>query len=85
MNEKLEKLRENIRAMKSAVVAFSGGVDSAFLMKVAQEELGDKALAITLTCEMFPPWEMAEAEGLARENNFRHRKFTVDADRKSVV
>ncbi|MBN2712503.1 MAG: ATP-dependent sacrificial sulfur transferase LarE [Planctomycetes bacterium] len=79
MKNKLRELRKMLREMGSVLVAFSGGVDSAFLMKVAQEELGDKALAVTLTCAMFTPWEMAEAEKLARENNFRHEKLPVDA------
>ena len=43
-NEKLKLLRERLRSFGSAVVAFSSGVDSTFLLHVAHEELGDSAV-----------------------------------------
>ena len=49
MKEKLEHLKEIIKEKGSVMIAFSGGVDSSLVAKVAYEVLGKKALAVTLT------------------------------------
>jgi len=53
-HEKLDKLEEDIRNMGSLAVSFSGGVDSTFLLKVAVDVLGDKALAVTARSSTYP-------------------------------
>ncbi len=70
--EKLQRLRETLRSFGGAVIAFSGGVDSTFLLKVAQEELGERALAVTATSETYPSRELKEAEELASAMGARH-------------
>ena len=48
MNSKYEKMIENLKSLGSVAVAFSGGVDSTFLLKAAKEALGNNALAVTV-------------------------------------
>ena len=73
LDEKLGALRERFRAMDTVIVAFSAGVDSTFLAKVAAEELGARALAVTATSPSFPARELEEARALAAALGLRHR------------
>lgn len=75
--EKHRRLAEILKAMGRVVVTFSGGVDSALVLKVAVDELGPDALALTADSPTFPPEECAEAVRFAREIGARH--LVVDA------
>jgi len=66
LNAKQDQLRQLIRRMQAAVVCYSGGVDSTFLLKVAVEELGDGALALTAESPSLPQRELAQARDVAR-------------------
>jgi len=70
--QKLEQLKENLVGLRGAVVAFSGGVDSTFLLAVAREVLGEHVLAVTATSETYPERELLEARSLARLMGARH-------------
>lgn len=72
LTSKLQLLRERIRSMESCVVAFSGGVDSTLVLKVAHEVLGDRALAVTALSESLPSGELEDAEKLAATIGARH-------------
>jgi len=63
---KLSALRQNISRLNSVIIAFSGGVDSCFLLKVAQEQLGPKVLAVTAVSETYPRQELLFAEKVAK-------------------
>ncbi|CAN5755682.1 ATP-dependent sacrificial sulfur transferase LarE [soil metagenome] len=62
----------SIAAMRSVVVAFSGGVDSALLLKAAHDTLGGRAIAATGLSETYAPEEMEEAAKVARHIGANH-------------
>ena len=73
MEVKLAALENRLRSLGSAVIAYSGGVDSTFLTKVALEVLGPRALAVTACSETYPLWEREVAVETARAIGLRHR------------
>ncbi len=68
----MQRLRDILSAAESIVVAFSGGVDSTFLAKVAYSVLGEKALAVTAVSPSLAASELADAKRLASEIGVRH-------------
>jgi len=67
VDEKNKRLGELLRSLGTVVVAFSGGVDSTFLLARAVEELGDRAIAVTAASETFPTRELEAAKQLAKQ------------------
>ena len=70
--EKLENLREYLSGLHSVAVAFSSGVDSTFLLKVAHDTLGDKAIAVTAQSCSFPKRELNEAIDFCKKEGIAH-------------
>ncbi|MCM1308362.1 MAG: TIGR00268 family protein, partial [Butyrivibrio sp.] len=76
--DKRAELERLLRGLGSAAVAFSGGTDSAFLLKTAHELLGDKAFAVTARMEAAPHGETLEAEEFCRRHGIRQLCFDTD-------
>lgn len=70
---KWESLLFSLRSLGSAVIAYSGGVDSTFLLYASFRALGEKTLAVTATSPTFPKSEREEAERIARDWKVPHR------------
>lgn len=73
LNSKLEQLRAGLRALGSTLVAYSGGVDSALVMVVAHQELGERSLACIGVSPSYPTREMRDAIKLAELLNVPYR------------
>ncbi len=69
---KLSQLRRLVRSLDSAAVAFSGGTDSTLVARVAMDELGDKAIAVTVDSPMYPDSELRKARDVARRIGIEH-------------
>ena len=72
MHNKLNKLKDYLKNAKKVVVAFSSGVDSTFLLKVAHDTLGENVIAVTAKSCSFPNRELNEAIKFCKTNNIKH-------------
>src|SRR4051794_14660528 len=83
---KLERLHEVLASTGGAVVAFSGGTDSALVAAVAARALGDRAVAVTAVSPSLPPGELQEARTVAATVGIRHRAVrTHEVEREAYL
>jgi pyridinium-3,5-biscarboxylic acid mononucleotide sulfurtransferase len=73
MNSQLSQLRELFAGMERALIAYSGGIDSSLVAKVAYDVLGDRALAVTAKSASLLPEELIDAIAIAREIGINHQ------------
>ena len=78
IRSKLKSLEDDIRGYGKLAIAFSAGVDSSFLLKVAHSVLGDGVIALTADSAMFPERELDEAKGFCQREGIRHIVFSHD-------
>jgi pyridinium-3,5-biscarboxylic acid mononucleotide sulfurtransferase len=74
---KLQSLQKRLHTLGSALVCFSGGLDSGLVLAIARQVLGDRAVALTATGPALAPADREEASAFARQIGVRH--VTVDA------
>jgi pyridinium-3,5-biscarboxylic acid mononucleotide sulfurtransferase len=70
--DKLEQLRDLFEEMERALIAYSGGVDSTLVAKIAYDVLGDRALAITAVSPSLLPEELVDAQTQASQIGIKH-------------
>lgn len=76
-NEKYTNLIAYLKKLDKVVLAFSGGVDSTFLLKAAKEALGNNMKAVTILSPYIPKWEVEEAKTLVKALKVKHEMIEV--------
>lgn len=82
LEAKFQNLKKYIKSLKSAAVAFSSGVDSTFLLKVAHDVLGNNVLALTMKSSLCPAKEYVKAVEFCRDRGIEH--VTVEMDETCI-
>lgn len=82
MYKKVDRLNEYLRSLSPVATAFSGGVDSTFLLKAAHDLLGDNAVAVTIRSRLFPEREFNDAKDFCIREGIR--QIVVEADEFSI-
>ncbi len=76
--DKNQELIKYLRQFESLAIAFSGGVDSTYLLRVAKEALGDKVVAITVKTPYTPKWELEEGKQLVKAIGVNHEIVEIN-------
>ena len=77
---KEENLKKYLRELGRVAVAYSSGVDSTYLLKIAHDVLNENAIAITASANFFPKRELTESKNFCRSENIHQIIFSVDSN-----
>lgn len=77
MSDKLKDIISQLVEMKKVFIAYSGGVDSTFLIKIAYDTLGNNATAVTISSPLHPEWEKKQAERIAKKIGINHISLEI--------
>jgi uncharacterized protein len=77
LQKKYDALIRYLEKLDNLAVAFSGGVDSVFLLHAAKEALGEDVLALTINSSYIPDWEIAEAREITTSKGIEHQVVDV--------
>jgi len=80
---KLEQLKNNLKQMKCVAIAFSGGVDSTFLTKVAYDVLGENVVAVTASSSTYPQRELEQAKQFTKNIGIKH--ILINSEETEIV
>ena len=72
IENKLNNLKKHLKELESVAVAYSGGVDSTFLLKIARDVLGDNVIAVTARSSTYPAREFREAADFVLQAGIKH-------------
>ena len=78
LEEKIQFLKNRLEELGSFLVAYSGGVDSTFLLAVAADTPGIEVLAVTASNPLIPDWEVKQARKIAKRLKVKHRIISTD-------
>ncbi len=78
LTDKVDRLRHLVADMQSALIAFSGGIDSTLVLKIAHDELGARAVGVTAVSPTYPAAELDDATRTAQEIGAEHEIVQTD-------
>ncbi|MDX1799265.1 MAG: ATP-dependent sacrificial sulfur transferase LarE, partial [Candidatus Lokiarchaeia archaeon] len=78
LNYKQEQLKNRLKKMNKAIIAFSGGVDSSFLLNFTHKILGENTIAVTINAPFISPREIIEAKEFTKMKKIKHKIINIE-------